>query len=66
MASRDPNRNAWRQLPLDEKLLSLTPEEIQFLKSQTGIEGDADLKLHILTVQKKAFSVCRISVLTGC
>ncbi|KAH9858783.1 hypothetical protein C2E23DRAFT_717563 [Lenzites betulinus] len=44
-------------LPLNESLYSLEGAELQFMKKQTGIEDDAELKEHILAVTKEAFAV---------
>ena len=44
-------------LPLDESLYDPDEEAKAFMKTATGIEDDEDLKRHILSVQKKAFSV---------
>ena len=51
--------------PLDEKLYSLDTEESEFLKRWTGIEDDADLKDHILTMQRKAYSVAPYPCIRG-
>jgi hypothetical protein len=45
-------------LVLDE---SLTAEESAFLKSQTGIEDNDELREHILAIQAKAYKVFRSS-----
>ncbi|THH08175.1 hypothetical protein EW145_g2886 [Phellinidium pouzarii] len=42
---------------LDSSLYSPTPEEAAFLKSQTKIEDDEELKQHVLAVQKEAWDV---------
>ncbi|KAG6861458.1 hypothetical protein C0995_016549 [Termitomyces sp. Mi166 len=45
--------------PLDRKFLSLSLEELEFLKAQTLIESEDALKEHIFVVQKKAYEeVC--------
>ncbi|KAI0823141.1 hypothetical protein BC628DRAFT_1316638 [Trametes gibbosa] len=43
--------------PLDEKLYSLEGEELEFMKEQTGIEDENELKRHIIAVAKDAFAV---------
>ena len=43
---------------LDERLYDLTDEERFFLKQQTGIQDDDELKAHILQVQAEAYKVC--------
>lgn len=43
---------------LDERLYDLTDEERSFLKQQTGIQDDDELKAHILQVQAEAYKVC--------
>ena len=42
---------------LDPSLYSPTPQESAFLKSQTKIEDDEELKQHVLEVQKEAWEV---------
>jgi hypothetical protein len=44
--------------PLDDNLYRLDDDERAFLKTQTGIDNDEDLKAHILAVQAKAYDVC--------
>jgi len=43
--------------PLDDQLYSLSPDALDFFKSQTGIEDEDALREHILSVQKKAYGV---------
>ncbi|KAI0687619.1 hypothetical protein BC835DRAFT_1448517 [Cytidiella melzeri] len=43
--------------PLEDKLYTPDPEALAFWKAETGIEDEAELKQHILTIQKEAFSV---------
>ncbi|EJD41307.1 hypothetical protein AURDEDRAFT_115549 [Auricularia subglabra TFB-10046 SS5] len=43
--------------PLDDAAFQLRPDEASFFKSQTGIDDDAQLKQHILDVQRKAYTV---------
>ena len=58
---RDPNA-----FPLDERmlgaLLKARPEHVEFLKAQTGIQDEDELKAHILNIQKEAYQVSRPSV----
>lgn len=42
---------------LDPSLYAPSPEEVAFLKSQTGIQDDEELKQHILAVQREAWEV---------
>ncbi|KAF9466488.1 hypothetical protein BDZ94DRAFT_1306096 [Collybia nuda] len=42
---------------LDERFYSLTDDEYVFFKAQTGIEDEAALKQHIISVQKKAYEL---------
>jgi len=49
----DPHRKP----PLDERLYSLQGEELAFIKSQTGINDDEELKKHILRVQSRAYQI---------
>jgi hypothetical protein len=46
--------------PLDEQLYSLSDHDLQFFKSQIGIEDDALLKAHIIEIQAKAYEVCLV------
>ena len=46
---------------LDPSLYSPTPEEVAFLKSQTRIQDDEELKQHIFAVQREAWNVNRSS-----
>ncbi|KAJ3526531.1 hypothetical protein NM688_g8251 [Phlebia brevispora] len=41
---------------LDERLYSINEEESTFLKAQTGIADDEELKKHILQVQAKIYA----------
>jgi hypothetical protein len=43
--------------PLDESLYSLDSDEVAFHLSQTGIETESALKIHILDIQAKAYKV---------
>ncbi|KAK0459030.1 uncharacterized protein EV420DRAFT_1642728 [Desarmillaria tabescens] len=47
-----------RPHPLDATLYALTEDEVAFFKSQTGIEDDAALKSHIVSVQEEAYKIC--------
>ncbi|KAG2079285.1 hypothetical protein BDR04DRAFT_1086505 [Suillus decipiens] len=42
---------------LDTSLYNLSSKQAEFFKAQTGIDGDEDLKKHILEVQAKAYKV---------
>ncbi|KAL5498070.1 hypothetical protein ACEPAH_3001 [Sanghuangporus vaninii] len=44
---------------LDPSLYAPSQEEVDFLKSQTRIEDDEELKQHVLTVQKEAWELVR-------
>ena len=48
-----------KALPLDESLYSLDEDEdaLDFFKAQTRINGNEELKRHILAVQEKAYRV---------
>jgi hypothetical protein len=46
-----------RREPLDPSLYDLTPEALQFFKSETDITDDEELKKHILAVQERAYKV---------
>ena len=46
--------------PLDERMLLRLfahPEQLEFVKSRTGIEDEEELKAHVLRVQAQAFAV---------
>ncbi|KAF9446312.1 hypothetical protein P691DRAFT_804387 [Macrolepiota fuliginosa MF-IS2] len=43
--------------PLDPTLLNLNEQEAHFFKSLTGIQGDEELREHIIQVQTKAYGV---------
>lgn len=43
--------------PFDEKLYSLGGEELAFMKAQTGIEDEEELKKHIIAVTREAYDV---------
>ncbi len=45
-------------LALDESLYEFAEEERIFLKQQTGIQDDDELKAHIFRVQAEAYEVC--------
>lgn len=45
-------------MALDERLYDLTEEERTFFKQQTGIQGDDELKAHLIQVQAEAYEVC--------
>ncbi|KAI0087640.1 hypothetical protein BDY19DRAFT_892981 [Irpex rosettiformis] len=47
----------WNTKLYDDKFYNPDPEALAFFKLETGIENDEELKQHILTVQKGAFSV---------
>jgi len=44
-------------IPLDERLYDLTEEDRTFLKQQTGIQDDDELKAHLFQVQAEAYEV---------
>ncbi|KAI0336236.1 hypothetical protein GY45DRAFT_592101 [Cubamyces sp. BRFM 1775] len=46
-----------QSFPLDARLYSLKDEELEFMKSETGISDEEELKDHILRVQAEAYSV---------
>ena len=46
--------------PLDERMLLRLfahPEQLEFVKSRTGIENEEELKVHFLSVQREAYAV---------
>ncbi|KAI1797519.1 hypothetical protein LXA43DRAFT_877015 [Ganoderma leucocontextum] len=43
--------------PLDERLYKLEDEELAFMKTQTGIEDEEELKKHILAIQAEAYDI---------
>jgi len=48
------------EVPLDEWFCELTDDDRIFLKQQTGMQYDEELKAHILQVQAEAYKVCRL------
>ncbi len=42
---------------LDDRFYHLEDKEAEFLKEQTGIQDDEELKQHIIKVQEKAYAV---------
>ncbi|KAH9891084.1 hypothetical protein C8Q73DRAFT_109740 [Cubamyces lactineus] len=49
-----------QSFPLDAGLYSLEGEELRFMRSQTMISDDEELKDHIMRVQAEAYSVGRV------
>ena len=43
--------------PLDETLYSLDEDEIELLKSKTGITDDDELRKHVMKVQADIYAV---------
>ncbi|KAI0639005.1 hypothetical protein C8Q77DRAFT_23448 [Trametes polyzona] len=43
--------------PIDESLYSLGEDELAFMKKQTGIEDEEELRKHIISVTKEAYAV---------
>ncbi|KAG7448619.1 uncharacterized protein BT62DRAFT_717960 [Guyanagaster necrorhizus] len=43
--------------PLDPSLYVLADDEVVFIKSQTGIDDDEELKRHILAIQEEAYKL---------
>ena len=43
--------------PLDDSLYRLDEEELTFMKTQSGIEDEEELKKHVLAVQAEAYKV---------
>lgn len=50
---------AYARLPLDERLYAseVSDENIAFMKAQTGIKGDEEIKQHIMKIQGDAYQV---------
>lgn len=46
-----------KRTQLDGSLYSLSPDELKFYQSTTGILDDSELKQHIIGVQTEAFHV---------
>ncbi|KAG6899163.1 hypothetical protein C0993_012723 [Termitomyces sp. T159_Od127] len=57
MSNRSPFADPERKPPLEKRFLSLSPEELDFLKVQTLIESEDELKEHIFKVQKRAYDI---------
>ncbi|TFY60412.1 hypothetical protein EVG20_g7423 [Dentipellis fragilis] len=51
-------------LPLDENLYHLSPEQKDFFQKTTGIRDGEELKKHILAIQKKAYAVSMLPAFT--
>jgi hypothetical protein len=47
---------------LDENLYDLNEDERAFIKEQTGIQDDDELKAHVLQLQAEAYKVCNFRV----
>lgn len=43
--------------PFDEALYSLEGEELDFMRTQTGIEDEDELKTHIIAITREAYAV---------
>lgn len=52
-------RLSLRQVDLDPSVLQLSENESEFLKQQTRISDDQELREHILRVQAEAWKVLR-------
>lgn len=52
-----------RLIHLNPSLYNPKPEEVEFLKKWTGIDDDVELKEHVLTVQREAWSVSSLLAL---
>lgn len=46
---------------LDGAFYSLTSQELDFFKAQTGIQDESALKEHLMKVQSDAWEVCHVS-----
>lgn len=61
--SKAPNSETWTSAQfqdLDPSLYAPSPEDLAFLKSQTGLEDEEVLKQHVLEVQAEAWKVHNI------
>jgi hypothetical protein len=47
-----------REVALDERCYNPSDEDRAFLKQQTGIQDDEELRAHIFHVQAEAYKVC--------
>jgi hypothetical protein len=47
------------QVVLDDQFYQPSQQALDFYQKETGIKDEVELKQHILTVQKEAFSVSR-------
>lgn len=45
------------KLTLDPSIYNPSAEDVEFLKGQTGIQDDEELKAHVLAVQGEAWEV---------
>ena len=57
MVSYDEIDHPALNLPLNEKFYDLGEDEIAFYKALTGIASDDELKQHIISVQREAYTV---------
>ena len=48
---------AYEWLPLDERYYTLCEKDVAFLKAQTGIRDDGELKRHVMEIQAEAYKV---------
>lgn len=46
-----------KMFPFDEELYCLEGKELEFMKEQTGITDEGELKKHIIAVTKEAYEV---------
>lgn len=51
---------------LNPNLYRPTEDEVAFFKFQTGIQGEEELKQHILKIQQEAWDVSSVSLLPLC
>ena len=54
--------------PTDERVLLrlfARPEQVEFIKSQTGIQDEDELKAHVLSIQKEAYEVSMLEQMGG-
>ncbi|KAI0087629.1 hypothetical protein BDY19DRAFT_954634 [Irpex rosettiformis] len=58
-SSTGPHNHVEWQRNLDERLYNPNPEALAFFRVETGIQDDEELKTHIFSIQKEAFSICK-------
>jgi hypothetical protein len=64
-SSQQKSNQPGREVALDERYYNPTDEDRTFLKQQTGIQDDEELRAHIFQVQAEAYKVCWLGMMTA-